>query len=174
MKNFLFVCVLSFFALICQSAGASFSERKLEEGGSPDFSARSVKRISQSRYVAGGLIGTFLPFDFGLAHAVQGRYLDRGWIFTVTEAVGYAGFASSLYWIMTTENSTWTSVSLYLVSSFVLSLLCLKVFKTQDIWNIPSSYKTARRDPSPSLPSHKEWKTKLARGGPSLSVSFRF
>lgn len=40
--------------------------------------------ISTGQYVVGGLVATFL-FPFGVGQAVQGRYSDTGWIFTVGE-----------------------------------------------------------------------------------------
>ncbi len=40
--------------------------------------------ISQERYIAGGLVGTFLV-PFGVGQAIHGRYSDTGWIFTVSE-----------------------------------------------------------------------------------------
>jgi hypothetical protein len=42
--------------------------------------------ISTGEMVAGGLVGSF--FGLGIGHAVQGRYLDKGWIFTVGELAG--------------------------------------------------------------------------------------
>lgn len=50
--------------------------------------------ISTTAYVVGGIIGTY-PVGFGVGHAIQGRYTDKGWIFTVGElgslVVAYAG-----------------------------------------------------------------------------------
>ncbi len=39
--------------------------------------------ISEGRYVGGGLLGTVV--GYGIGHAVQGRWSDKGWIFTVGE-----------------------------------------------------------------------------------------
>src|SRR5205085_907677 len=66
-----------------------------------DRKVLQIGEISDTRYVLGGVIGTY-PIGLGLGHAIQGRYMDRGWIFTVGElgslAVVLAGlqsFASS-------------------------------------------------------------------------------
>lgn len=40
---------------------------------------------STPRYITGGIL-SFYP-GFGVGHAVQGRWLDRGWIYTASEAV---------------------------------------------------------------------------------------
>jgi hypothetical protein len=42
-----------------------------------------VGEISDNRYIGGALVGVF--FGWGLGQAVQGRYRDTGWIFTVGE-----------------------------------------------------------------------------------------
>lgn len=41
---------------------------------------------TKDSYVIGGIVGTY-P-GFGLGHAIQGRWLDRGWIFTLGETAG--------------------------------------------------------------------------------------
>ena len=48
----------------------------------------NAKPIPEARYVGGGIAGIFVPF--GIGHAIQGRYREMGWIFTVSElaAVG--------------------------------------------------------------------------------------
>lgn len=40
--------------------------------------------MSTARYVVGGILGTY-PLGLGIGHAVQGRYSEKGWIFTVGE-----------------------------------------------------------------------------------------
>lgn len=46
--------------------------------------AESSEKIGTGRYVTGGVLSIY-P-GFGIGHAVQGRYAERGWIFTVGEA----------------------------------------------------------------------------------------
>src|SRR5512140_558304 len=54
--------------------------------------------ISGGRYLGGGMAAVF--FGFGVGHAVQGRWLDQGWIFTFGEPAAFgvmmAGILSSL------------------------------------------------------------------------------
>src|SRR5215211_7901978 len=40
--------------------------------------------ITPGKYVGGGITATAL--GWGIGHAIQGRWLDRGWIFTLGEA----------------------------------------------------------------------------------------
>jgi hypothetical protein len=49
-----------------------------------DRALLSRGEISEGSYIGGALVGLF--FGFGVGQAVQGRYHDTGWIFTVGEA----------------------------------------------------------------------------------------
>lgn len=44
--------------------------------------------VKTSKYVTGGVIGSAI--GLGIGHGIQGRYADKGWIFTATEAAGIA------------------------------------------------------------------------------------
>lgn len=48
--------------------------------------APTMDSIENTRYITGGVVGTL--WGFGIGHAVQGRYRQDGWKFTVGEAVG--------------------------------------------------------------------------------------
>lgn len=50
----------------------------------------SSSQISRGRYVTGGVLSTVL--GLGIGHAVQGRYLPLGLVFTVGEAASWAVF----------------------------------------------------------------------------------
>jgi hypothetical protein len=52
-----------------------------------DLEALQRGEISEFAHLAGGLVGTFV--GFGIGQAVQGRYHDTGWIFTVGESVSF-------------------------------------------------------------------------------------
>jgi hypothetical protein len=43
-----------------------------------------VGEISTTQYVVGGILGTY-PLGLGIGHAVQGRWSQKGWIFTAGE-----------------------------------------------------------------------------------------
>ena len=44
---------------------------------------KKIKYISKETYVSGGLTAIV---GFGLGHAILGRYKEKGWIFTLSEA----------------------------------------------------------------------------------------
>lgn len=53
---------------------------------SPAFAEESSSKMSTGQYVVGGVLGTY-P-GLGIGHAVQGRWKEKGWIFTTGELVG--------------------------------------------------------------------------------------
>jgi len=50
--------------------------------------------VSTGKYITGGVLGTTL--GFGIGHGVQGRWHDRGWIFTTAESIGTAALIAGL------------------------------------------------------------------------------
>ncbi|MBK7962192.1 MAG: hypothetical protein IPK04_14030 [Bdellovibrionales bacterium] len=42
--------------------------------------------VSTGPYITGGILASTI--GFGIGHAVQGRWADKGWIFTATESLG--------------------------------------------------------------------------------------
>ena len=52
-------------------------------------SSTNLTEVSKTNYYAGGVLGV-LP-GFGIGHAVQGRWMEKGWIFTAGEIVSATG-----------------------------------------------------------------------------------
>lgn len=40
--------------------------------------------MDKTKYIVGGVLGTY-PIGLGIGHAIQGRYSEKGWIFTAGE-----------------------------------------------------------------------------------------
>lgn len=55
---------------------------------SDETTSSSKIPVVTSKYVTGGVITSI--FGLGIGHGIEGRYGDKGWIFTATEATGYA------------------------------------------------------------------------------------
>lgn len=51
-----------------------------------DKETLEIGEISTARYVTGGILGTY-PLGFGIGHAVQGRWSQKGYIFTAGELI---------------------------------------------------------------------------------------
>lgn len=55
---------------------------------------KSNQFISHAQYARGATVGTI--FGFGIGHEIQGRYKERGWIFTLAEGLGALSIASGV------------------------------------------------------------------------------
>jgi hypothetical protein len=71
------------FAALCMIF--SLSAHAQETASATDASSTKTP-VPTGKYVTGGVIGSI--FGFGIGHAIQGRYADKGWIFTATEVAG--------------------------------------------------------------------------------------
>ena len=172
--------LLSFF-LISLSFPA-FSETK-------DFSQESLteyeesKTVSQGKYMGGGIASIFI--GWGLGHAIQGRYSERGWIFTAggaLSAVGFIGFLSSkqdaLMEAQGLENKEYMEhiVSLsekdYVFLGAMLIGFGIRIWEIIDVWMIPSNYKIVRESPFQIKPvAFYDSNTNFNYG---LSLNYRF
>lgn len=63
-----------------------FSRAALAVAADDSMSDSAKLQVSTGKYITGGVLGSTV--GFGIGHAVQGRYSDKGWIFTAGEAVG--------------------------------------------------------------------------------------
>lgn len=97
-------------------------------------------RIGETRYVAGGVTGTFV--GLGLGHAVQGRWLsDDGYLFTLVEAATVAAIATA----KPTTSCTGTFPNLSCnqtypdyVSGAAIVFLAIRVYEIFDVWSTSS------------------------------------
>lgn len=73
--------LLKIFTAACVAMSFSFAHAQ------EDVTANSTKvPVATGKYVTGGVLASTI--GFGIGHGVQGRYADKGWIFTTTEAAG--------------------------------------------------------------------------------------
>jgi hypothetical protein len=125
-----------------------------EDAAHPKYLSEEDRRILRigyidtTRYVIGGILGTY-P-GLGIGHAVQGRYSDRGWIFTAGEigstavlAVGAARCLGTVYNRPCDDG---------LLTLGVVGLLGFKIWEIIDVWVAPIDinrhYRELRRQPS--------------------------
>lgn len=94
--------------------------------------------IDPGQVVAGGLVGTF--FGFGLGHAVQGRFSDRGWIFLLGEGASVASVMTfALTCVDGLESRTCDNNAGFLVAGLV-GIVVFRVWEIVDVWGGPSGY----------------------------------
>lgn len=69
--------------LIAACVAISFSAAHADD----EFPKTSTRvPVDTGKYITGGVIASTV--GFGIGHGIQGRYADKGWIFTATEAAG--------------------------------------------------------------------------------------
>lgn len=166
----------------CLTIGSSAFSMEMDSPTNP-------MEVSKTNYYAGGVLGT-LP-GFGIGHAVQGRWMEKGWIFTAGEIVSAAGlvyFALNLFNTLPTakeivdnysENSesskpisvsTITNGALALV--FLTLFLSFKAVETVDVWSFSHHhYKVAEESSHPLRPSYYSYNGREALG---LSLNFKW
>ena len=100
--------------------------------------------ISDGNHLAGGALGTL--FGFGIGQAVQGRYLDTGWIFTVGE-VGSLGLmvagASDSTIGCATSYSYYSTCTSRVDSKLALGLVAfvvVRIWELIDVWIGPVTH----------------------------------
>ena len=143
-RGIVFLCLYSILAIqpsICFSEAGLQSEKmnmKGSIGAESDLGVnKDYKRITQDQYIAGGLLGTLS--GFGIGHAIQGRWLEKGWIFT--------GLTLGLPFAVVPFTPTRRGIKkdiidldkLLLIATF--AFLGLKVWEAVDVWSPPSDYK---------------------------------
>lgn len=165
MKKTLFMGLV--LALTINYSPSAFSEESsLSFKGESSYDS-SMKTISNGRYLGGGFLSIF-P-GFGIGHAIQGRYMEKGWIFTVTELATIGGFILSVISlttdlkdgvkdiVKTTEESKdfefddidFGSVKIKgsLSLAFLLTYISVKAWEMTDAFMLPSHYKVVKKRP---------------------------
>lgn len=133
---------------------------------------------TQGEIVGGGLIGTF--FGFGLGHAVQGRWSDKGWLFTVGEGGAMALMMSTMADCIDetldgpqTCNENWLAFS-------AIAFGVLRLWEIVDVWAGPARYNSEVRRLRWRLgiAPQPRWGLRLAPAkhgsGGTVGVTYRF
>src|SRR4051812_36567936 len=80
MRTLLIIAV-SVFSLLAKAQDQTMTYGTL---GDEDKKILENGEMGNGRYISGGAVGSI--FGFGIGHAIQGRYSEKGWIFAVGEA----------------------------------------------------------------------------------------
>jgi hypothetical protein len=98
----------------------------------------SDEHIGVARYVVGGILGVY-P-GFGIGHAVEGRYKERGWIFTVGEGVSALFVAiGGVDCVVNDALSGQSNCNSGLLELGVIGFFGFKIWEIVDVWAIPPS-----------------------------------
>ena len=165
----------SIFALACGltlTAGqASHAESSLNNERISDYSSHIT--IANARYIAGG-VTSIMP-GLGVGHAVQGRYMEKGWIFTL----GQLGFLWGLWYFFVSgldDDSGDTKKAMSIgermtMTAFMFGLVGMKIWEMADAW-IPSLYKKVSESPVELSPLYAV--NKRGRDHFGLSLKYKF
>ena len=134
----------------------------------------SAKTISTGRYIGGGLAS--MIFGFGTGHAIQGRYSERGWIFTV---LGFTPFACLAGPALLLTGPYLLDLNPEIPGSFIYITLfgvycwftAMTVIKTLELWDI-FDYKIVKKSPFEIKPLAFYDPYKKFNYGLSLKYSF--
>jgi hypothetical protein len=103
--------------------------------------------ISEGEHIGGGLAALFI--GFGAGQAIQGRWSDKGWIFTLGEAVS---FGAMMYGAIASIDSCWEYESSCdddrYIGTIIMGALGFTVFRiweTVDAFAAPSSHNSQVR-----------------------------
>lgn len=137
--------------------------------------------IDQGRYIAGGVVGTIA--GFGIGHAIQGRYRDGGWVFTVAEGVSMGIYTVGLISMLgdSINNNKSSSSGSGLIVAGAIGYLGFHIWEIVDLWvepgKINARYHQLRRERG-SQSSSTNWHLYPTLVGeanaPGLSLSATF
>lgn len=91
--------------------------------------------MDKTKYIVGGILGTY-PFGLGIGHAIQGRYAEKGWIFTAGE-VGSLGVATASLVGCYSDTLTNHNCNLAPFVIGVYAYLGFRVWEIIDVWSTP-------------------------------------
>ena len=155
--------LLSLFFVFCSLPSLAQASRLSQR----DFSRHLVRKdnmvyISQPLYITSGVVGLL---GFGIGHAIQGRWLERGWVFTAGPSLFIvAGIVGSGVLSPSKSPSSRRSGSSGGLADFAsfLSLLLggafpiFHIWGVVDTWWLPHHYKITSVDISPKFYSYKD------------------
>lgn len=135
----------------------------------------SIVTISNAKYWGGGI--TAFVIGFGVGHAVQGRYMEKGWIFTALDLVAIGGYFTSA--VMTLGDVVKGDKSSAkktggMTIAFGLAAAGVRIWEVVDAFMLPSNYKVVKESPlevtplvswSDTVSSNLDW---------GLSLKYKF
>lgn len=130
--------VLFLFFLSMMHLGHAVTKTSLDE----ESRILSEGLIDDPQYIASGILGT-VP-GFGIGHAIQGRWKDKGWIFTAGETFGLglmmAAGASCMRREMDNDDHNCSGGNMALAIPGMITFFGFKVWEIVDVWTYPPAH----------------------------------
>ena len=154
-----------FLLAFCFQGFSESIKNPIESQNSLPTAYEDSKTLSNGRYIGGGAASILL--GWGIGHAIQERYAEKGWIFTAggaLRAIGFSGFILSLLsssidlqkkFIKNHKDGLFEDgfpeFEMPGLSYFFLGAMVagagIKIWEMIDIWILPSSYKVVKESP---------------------------
>lgn len=98
-------------------------------------------KMSQAAYAIGGILGTY-PIGFGVGHAIQGRWTEKGWIFTTGEIVSLGLIIAGAVDCVNDDfnnsiNGSNGSCNSGLLTAGVIGFVGFRLWEIIDVWLAP-------------------------------------
>ena len=143
-----------------------------------DRRALQIGEISDASYIIGGILATY-PLGLGIGHAVQGRYADTGYIFTIGElgslAVLVAGIGDcSDDWWDEDDDEDCNGGLIFLGAAGYLGF---RIWEAIDAWAVPPGHnRRVREIKARTGIASGEWKGFVipVQEGALAGISYRF
>lgn len=136
--------ILLIFAFVVTSTASARPVRHPVRLSPEDRQILKDGEMSTSRYVISGVLGTY-P-GFGIGHAIQGRWLERGWIFTGGEMVtGVIGLVGA-FGCHEPPHTSQSDSACYWPYAFLAAFTALKVWEIVDVWYEPYAHDQRYRE----------------------------
>jgi len=113
-------------------------------------SGSNMRTINNGRYVGGGVASIFI--GFGIGHAIQGRWKEKGWIHTVVQGGAVLAYIGSVIFTVGSAshynptsaqvyNESATFAGLGITLGIAIVILGSRIWEIIDAWSLPSSIK---------------------------------
>lgn len=124
MKNILFIVISLFLGALSTHAADT------------SWTGEAKVPVSKGRYITGGILGS--TFGFGIGHGIQGRYAEKGWIFTAGEVAGLAILTPAATQCaqdnQNNSNKDCTPAQKSIITGGYLILLGFHIWEIVDVW----------------------------------------
>lgn len=149
-----FLICLSFMSLNLWADSTSIyeAEKKGISLTEQDKRVLEIGEISDTRYIVGGILGTY-PIGLGVGHAIQGRWSDKGWIFTAGElgaatvfVIGALGCVSDELNSGLNGKDDCKGLNEAMVVTGIVGYIGFRIWEIVDVWSVPPSHNRKVRD----------------------------
>jgi hypothetical protein len=171
-RAFFLVVLLTVGSPVARAVPLNVEEQKILERG----------EISTTRYVVGGIAGSI--YGLGIGHAIEGRYLEKGWIFTAAESLGAGLAVGGLAMSLSNCSDPYLGLSflqqcesnpsaIAMFSAGVAIVAGFRVWEIVDLWTTPLEYNSEYRKVKARSEEGSAWMIAPFKDGAAVSFLLR-